>query len=84
MTCRYTAYGITTCLFSLVLWYYIAIFCGIYESSSIGWIKSTVISISIDWLGLSIIAPLLLSGIRVIMKCSPALRYLILYIELNL
>ena len=77
MNVQYAFYGIFVSLVSLGFWYYIGLFCGIYLSSSYGWIKGTFTSLSISWLGFGLFVPLIMSVIRSIIKCCPDLRYYI-------
>ena len=75
MTVRYVFYGIFTGLTSLLFWYFIGLFCGIYLSSSYGWIKGTFISLSISWIGVGIAVPFIMAVIRAFTKRFPDLGY---------
>ena len=74
MTIRYVTYGIIVFMISILMWYYIAMFCGIYLSSSYGWIKSSAISLAIDWLGVAITIPFLMAVMRSIVKSCNSLK----------
>ncbi len=72
MMIRYLVWSLFVCLTTFFLWYYIIIFCAIYLSSSIGWIKESLISIGIDF-GVSFLIPLSITCIREIIRKNPSL-----------
>lgn len=74
MKIRYIAYGIFTGLISLFLWYYVIVFCSVYNSSSLGWIQGVFITLTIDLIGLEIGVPFLLAVFREIFKSFPSFR----------
>jgi len=74
MVWRYVFYGIVTISISIGMWYYIAIFCWIYLSSSFGWLQSSVFTLLIDWIGFAVFIPLLMAIIRSVIKCCPSLK----------
>jgi hypothetical protein len=73
---RFIVFGIITSLLTAISWYYIIIFCGVYQSSSVGWIQGSLLSLAIDWLGFEFILPILMAAIRELIRCSPKLMFL--------
>lgn len=55
-------------LINLFFWYYIIVFCGIYNKSGPAWIFGAILSLIINWGILSFIIPLFLALMRSLAK----------------
>jgi len=60
---------------NLFCWYYVTVFCGVYETSASGWIYGSIFSILIDWLGFSLILPFIKTSLRVIARKFKFMKY---------
>jgi hypothetical protein len=68
---------VLTTLINILSWYYVIAFCGIYVTSSIGWIFGSFSGIILDWVALSTAIPLFRAFIRVIIRKYKFLNFLI-------
>ena len=62
---------------NLIIWYYVTVFCGVYITSSRGWIYGSVIGIFMDWCIVSILIPALKTSIRLIVRKYSKMRFLV-------
>ena len=76
MRAKWAIYYTITILISLLLYYYIAVFCGIYVNNSIALIQTSLISLFIDWIIIGFGVPIMIAIIRHIIKNCPSLRYI--------
>jgi len=70
MMSRYVIYGVFACLIYIFSWYYISVFCHIYKSSTIEWIKGFFISLIIDFVIVALLFPLIMAIVREIIKIN--------------
>ena len=66
-----------TILVSILLWYYVISFCGIYSSSSMGWIYGSIAGLMIDWFAFSLFIPLVRASLRLLIRKFKKLKFLI-------
>jgi len=77
MRLKYGLFIGMTILVSLLLWYYVIAFCGIYSSASIGWIYGSIAGLMLDWFAFSISIPLIRACLRLIIRKFKRLKFLI-------
>ena len=74
MRCKFDLYIICFTLLNLYCLYYVCIFNLIYEASSEAWLLSAFTSFILDLCGLSILLPLIQSGIRSLARKEKSCR----------
>jgi hypothetical protein len=78
MKCRYRLFVFTSLFINFVCWWYVIIFCGIYTTSTSGWIQGSIIGLVIDWCGISLAVPLIKTTIRILIRKYPHFKFLII------
>lgn len=68
MACQFLIFVIFCCSFNMFSCYYIVIFCNIYEKSVNSLMQSVFLSLFLDIIVFESIIPILLAGIRAIIK----------------
>lgn len=77
MKCRYIIYSIIFGIIFTFSLYYCVIFCNIYKKSSQGWVIGSVFSFIIDFVGIQIFGPFLITILRLIAKKNPDSKWVI-------
>jgi hypothetical protein len=77
MKIRYSLYFVITSFFNILFWYYVIAFCGVYVTSSSGWIYGSFTGIILDWFFISILIPLVRTFLRVGIRKYRKLRFLV-------
>jgi hypothetical protein len=74
---RYTLYYIVTTIFNIIFWYYVVAFCGVYITSSSGWIYGSFSGIILNWFFISILIPIVRTSLRMGVRKYRKLKFLI-------
>jgi hypothetical protein len=77
MRSQYRTFVATMIIVNLICWYYVTVFCGVYITSAKGWIYGSITSIILDWFGISILIPVIRTGIRLIVRKYQKMRFLV-------
>jgi hypothetical protein len=77
MGLRYKLFIGISLLINFICWWYVIIFCGIYVTSSTGWIQGSVMGIVMDWCIISLLVPFIKAVLRILIRKYPHLKFLV-------